>query len=124
MRVLLCLITAAWVLVTGMMRLISPPREPHFGRGYRSTLAMRNQATWQAAQRESAVALIAAGTVGLILSWLMIKLVDGDMAIAASSGISAALAALTVAWTEKRLSLAFDTKGKRRRAGGTEDEEA
>lgn len=124
MRALLCLITAASVLLTGMMRLLSPAREPHFGRGYRSTLAMRNQATWQAAQRESAFALIVAGAVGLALSWFIYALVDGDLAIAMSLGISAGLAAFTVAWTEKRLAVVFDAEGKRRRQGGTKDEEA
>lgn len=124
MRAFLCLITAASVLATGMMRLIRPPREPQFGRGYRSTLAMRNQATWKAAQRESAIALIAAGSFGLAISWLFCALIEGDLAVAISLGASSVLAALTVVWTEKRLGAAFDAEGKRRRVGRAEDEEA
>ena len=124
MRLFLCLVTPASVLMTGIARLIRPAREPHFGRGYRSTLAMRNQATWQAAQRESAAGLVAAGAIGLGLSWAICSMMEADLAIAASLAASAGLAALTVAWTEKRLTSAFDAEGNRKRAGGSKDEEA
>lgn len=124
MRQLLCLVTAASVLAAGIARLIWPPREPQHSRGYRSTLAMRNQAVWTMAQRESALALIAAGAAGMVSSWALCALVEGNLAVALSLSVSASLAALTVAWTEKRLSAAFDVDGNRKTAGGTKDEEA
>ena len=123
MRLILCLLTAASVLATGIARRIKPLSEPQFKRGYRSTLAMKNQATWDMAQRESAAALIPAGAAGMALSWAISTLVEGDLAIAISLAVSSALAAITVAWTEKRLSSAFDADGNRRRAGGTGNEE-
>lgn len=124
MKLLLCLVTAAAVLATGIARRIKPISEPQFNRGYRSTLAMKNQATWDMAQKESAAALITAGAAGTVLSWAISTLVEGDLAIAISLAVSSVLAAISVAWTEKRLSSVFDADGKRRRAGGTGNEEA
>ncbi len=124
LRQLLCLATGASALAMGIARLINPPKEPDYSRGYRSTLAMRNQATWVMAQRESAAALIVAGTTGMIVSWTFCALIEGNPAIIASLAVSAALAGLTVAWTEKRLLAAFDTNGCRKTAGGTKDEKA
>ena len=117
MPLFLCIITSAFVLGIAALQLFSPPKEPSARFGYRSTLSMMNPATWSEAQRISGKAMAAAGLTGLALSLLLYFLVQGKAAYMWSMIISSAFAALTVPYTEMRLSAIFDEKGKRKPEG-------
>ena len=114
MQIFLCLVTPAFVLLTGLRQLLMPPPEPMAWLGYRSTLAMTNIATWKVAQRIWGIAMLEAGAAGTLAGITCFKLLDGSTAYLASMLANALLASLTVPLTERKLSSIFDGKGRRK----------
>ncbi|MBP7111220.1 MAG: SdpI family protein [Firmicutes bacterium] len=118
MQFFLCFVMPAFVLITGLRQLFLPPPEPTAWSGYRSTLAMKNIATWKAAQRVWGVAMLEAGIAGNLAGIACYKILEGSTAYLASMLISTLFASLTVPFTERKLSSTFDKEGKRKDSGG------
>ena len=117
MQIFLCLVTPAFVLVTGLRQLFMPPPEPTAWLGYRSTLAMKNIATWKYAQRIWGRAMLGAGVAGTLAGIVCCNMLGGSTAYLVSMLASAFFASLTVPYTEIKLSSTFDGEGKRKGSG-------
>ena len=117
MQIFLCLVTPAFVVLTGLRQMFMPPPEPTAWLGYRSTLAMKNIATWKDAQRIWGMAMLYAGIAGNLAGTTCYFMLEGSTAYLASMLISALLASLTVPLTERKLSSTFDGEGKRKGSG-------
>ena len=118
MRTLYCFVTAAFVLGAAAWPMFAAPKQPTARAGYRRSFAMKNVAVWTEAQRLWARAMLAAGASGLAVSAACFFLLDGKAGYLASTLISAAAAACTVPYTERKLKGMFDEKGQRKRKEG------
>lgn len=120
MQLFLCVITPAFVLLTGLRQLLCVPGSPNPYRGYRSSMALKNQAVWSLAQAVWGRWMTLAGAAGLMISLALYFLVEGRPAIVGSAAFSALFAAATVAITERTITSHFDKQGNRRRKEGEE----
>ena len=118
MQIFLCFVMPAFVLLTGLRQVSMPPPVPTSWSGYRSTLAMKNVATWKYAQRIWGIAMLEAGIAGNLAGIACYNMLEGSTAYLASMLISTLFASLTVPFAERKLSSTFDSEGKRKDNGG------
>lgn len=102
-------------IILGVWFAIYPPKKINPFVGYRTRSSMRNQDTWDEANRYSNKLLIVTGTaliiIGGIFYFVPLPPVAGAIAALALTIVAAAT---VIALTERRLNKLFDREGNRR----------
>lgn len=100
-------------IIIGLVLKAFPPRKINFLYGYRTRLAMKNQDTWNAAQKYSANALIVLGAayiiIGFVLNKLIANLKEGHQSAVFLIGI-----AVLIIYVESKLRMRFHKDGSRK----------
>lgn len=102
-----------FVLIIGIVFKLLPPKKINHIYGHRTYLAMKNQDTWEVAQRISATTLIVVGIIyvliGLMSKYVFTGITEGAQGIIFILGFL-----VMILYDEMYLRKIFDKHGKRR----------
>ncbi|MEQ6121436.1 SdpI family protein [Reichenbachiella sp. MALMAid0571] len=102
------------LLLLSIVFKLFPPKKINYLYGYRTKRSMKNQETWDEANRYSFNLMIPIGIITTLLQGIFYFTLGSKNAVAIASAVMVVLLLITIPMTENHLKKNFDNEGKRK----------
>lgn len=114
MNILLQFIIGPLLLLLSIVFKHFPPKKINYLYGYRTKRSMKNQETWDEANRYSPNLMILVSIITTLLQGIFYFTLGPKYAIGIATAVMVVLVLITIPMTENHLKKNFDNEGKRR----------
>jgi len=114
MNIILQFMIGPLLLLLSIVFKLFPPKKINYLYGYRTKRSMKNQETWDEANKHSINLMIPIGIITTLLQGIFYFTLGPKYAVAIATAIMVVLLLITIPLTENHLKKNFDNEGKRK----------